>query len=244
MSKTYDDAELGAYLAGEMSPEEAAQLEAALEHDADLEARLLSFEALAAPLQSVFETLPDAARLPDMEDLATGPKPAPRQWLPFGLVAGVAGLIGVVVASLFAPERDLTWQEQVAVYQALYVKETVAPVSPTPVSLNAEFDRASEALGVTLSPEDYAALPGLTLKRSQVLGFEGAPLIQIAFASETGAPIAFCILRTDETEDAVVTQLSGLPTVHWSQGGFGYMLIGDLPTSDLKALAQQLGATL
>ena len=243
MSERFEDNQLRAYLTGELPAADAARLEAALAEDDGLEARLLALEPLATPLGDVFKTLPDSARLPDVAAVASKPSLIGRV-LPYGLVAGIAGLIGVGLAGFNQPADALTWQEQVAVYQALYVAETVAPLAPTPEGLAAEFERASNILGRELVPAEYDDLPGLTLKRAQVLGFEGQPLIQIAFASETSAPIAFCILRSGEDAGAVQTELSGLPTVHWSEGGFGYMLIGDLSEGALRALASELGATL
>lgn len=237
----YSDDDLAMYLAGDMPAEDAARLEALLETDGDLERRMMALEPLAAPLQSVFQPLPDAARLPEALPPA---RPVQRRFVSFGLVAAAACCLGVGLAALMLPDRDLTWQEQVAIYQKLYVEETVATLTPTPDLLRAQFDRASSELGLPLDPETYADLPGLTLKRAQILGLDGNPLIQVAFAADTGAPIAFCITRENSDAAAVMTELSGLPTVHWSENGFGYMLIGELPRDQLAALARSLGAAL
>ncbi|MEM7719871.1 MAG: hypothetical protein AAF222_11775 [Pseudomonadota bacterium] len=239
----FGEDELRDYLHGVLNPARALALEAALATDETLEARLLALEPLSEPLGRAFSSVPDHARLERLaRELPVQPQLS--RVLPLGLVAALAAVIGLFLGNLTQPDRKLSWQEQVAVYQALYVAETVAPLEPSPASLQDQFARASERLGLALTAADYQEVPGLTLKRAQLLGFEGAPLVQIAFATETGAPIAFCILKTGETSPAIVTELSGLPTVHWSADGFGYMVIGDLSESELIRTAHHFGAAL
>ena len=61
---TFSDQQLKAYLAGDLLPAEADELELQLAHDYVLEARLLSFDRLqSAPIQAAFENAPSLSRL-------------------------------------------------------------------------------------------------------------------------------------------------------------------------------------
>ena len=78
---------------------------------------------------------------------------------------------------------------------------------------------------------------GLHYRRAQVLGFEGAPIVQLAYVTETGVPVALCVLRGDGAEDAAVvtTERHGMPAAQWANNGREYLLVGRM---DAKALAR------
>lgn len=251
---TFDDDMLRAYLAGDLPADQAAALEAQIETDPDLEARLHALDlAAAAPLQQAFAGLPDAGHLDrlaqDLRGEAATP-PAAR--------AGAAGLIGLAAALLLAfglgawvrapgtsdvPSR---WQDQVAIYQALYVTETVGALQFAPDEVAGQLSAASAALGRDIPLDVVDDIDGMVLRRAQILGFDSAPLIQMAYLSADGAPIALCAVRLEGAEDQapVLETLAGLPATHWISDGYGFMLVGDIPQSRLQSLARSLQGTL
>jgi len=162
------------------------------------------------------------------------------------LAVGIA-LGGLGFWSLQETPQAPDWQVAVAQYQALYGPETIAPLTSDPASLATQFARASDALGRQLDPVGLAAaVPELSLKRAQVLHYEGDALIQIVFADQAGRPIAFCLLRDDELDDQTWTtaELSGLQSATHHADGLGVMLVGDGPASTITEWAKTLSEAI
>ncbi|MEM7721644.1 MAG: hypothetical protein AAF376_04670 [Pseudomonadota bacterium] len=243
---TYSDETLRAYLDGTLEADRAEKLERDVERDADLEARLIAMEPFLGTVREAFATVPDAQRVQSLSrhiGEATNPKAriSRRSILSAGLAAAGVG-IGFAVSGLFNRVPVLEWQDEVAIYQALYVPETVEHLTSTSAELAAQFARAGAALGRDLSVADVDGLDGLSLRRAQILSLEGAPLIQIVFSSQDGTPVAFCILERpgDGSNRPVYRERSGLATSHWSDGQFHYMVLGRLDTAALTEITERL----
>ena len=246
---TFTDDQLRAYLDGKAPEAEAVAIEAERVSSPDFEARLMALDTLAAPVRQVFQSVPASIRVSEMV-------PAPREnvsqrsgWMAagIGLLAGlVLGIAGLTLAPFSnqnsAPE--LGWRMQVALYQALYTPDTISHLNTDPAVLDAQFQRASAALGRDLSVDDLEDLPGLDLRRAQVLAFGDRALVQIVFGSDDGAPVAFCIITggADAPQPAAFEELAGLSTSHWANGGYGYMVLGAIAPEDVRAMTDLLTA--
>lgn len=246
---TFTDAELLDYLSGKLGADKSAALEQALATDETLETRLLTFERRgAADLRDAVQALPIADRVQAIADslpVQTEPSFSRSRW-PGAIAAGIAAV--VMAGAFFFAGQDQTpvrWQEQVAIYQALYVTETLAVVEPSPAEIDAQLKRSATALGRPLQIEAVGQLDGLSLLRSQILGFEGKPLIQMAYLSEEGVPVALCIVHLgEETEGIVPEALAGLQSVHWSDGTYSYMIVGDIAQDRLMTMARDVSGLL
>jgi len=249
----FSDAQLKAYLAGDLAVEEAQALEEAIAMDDALEARLLAFDrAMSAPVKEAFDALDIEERLaPQVERVMTPPsvqqvkvRSAVKGFAVGAAAAAVA--VGVFLGTLRPEAEPMRWQEQVAVYQALYVTDTLAPISATPDQVAHQLARSEAALGRSLPSEAVQSLDGLGILRAQVLGVGDLPLIQMAYLSETGAPVAFCVIKLagDPSAGVASETLSGLPSVHWSDGSYSYMIVGDLSDDRLRRMAEDAQARL
>lgn len=250
---TYSDDHLQDYLAGSLPPETAAKLEADLSTDTELEARLFALDyAQAAPLRDAFEHLPNAAGLQGLEalvrdgnaDAKLASPPSMWKWPAAAAVAAFAA--GAFLFAGQTSDAKAGWQNQVAVYQTLYVTETLASTDATTKELTAQLANSERAVGRTLPLDVVGELDGMKLLRAQVLGFDGAPLIQMAYLSDDGVPVALCAIRlaTPATQQPTFETLSGLPAVHWSDGSFGYMIVGDIDRGLLMDMAEKVSASL
>ncbi len=245
---TYDEAQLRAYLAGEFSPQAAQALEAQLEQDRDLEDRLFALDMdSAAPLREVMSEIPQdpritslAGALPEVQEQIG--RSGVMSWARVAAAVVVAFGLGAMLFGNRGATAPSSWQEQVAIYQALYVSETVAPLEFSAEEIAAQVAKSSAILGADLPINVVSSLEGLTLKRAQVLGFEGAPLIQLAYVSPEGTPVALCAVRLDGSTDKATTfeTLAGLEAAHWSRDGYGFMLVGDLSKEQIEDLATGL----
>ncbi len=236
----YSDEELTAYLDGEMDPGKMADIQNAIESGEIPAARLLGLNIDKSAINNAFASLLDAAPAQAVPAAA-----APRHFARLGAVAAILlALATAFFGSKLAPQKS--WEMEVAHYQALYVAETLTGIQPTPQRLAQEIARANQLLGLNLSIETLSGFKGLTLRRAQVLGFEGQTLIQIAYTTANGTPIAFCILKQQNSVDQAIatTELVGLAAATWQSTDHSFLTIGGQDQDLMSDFATHLAALL
>lgn len=128
------------------------------------------------------------------------------------------------------------WRQAVADYQMLFTTESLTPDQGGGDALAL----ASARVGLPLDPATRA-VAGLEFRRAQLLAFKGKPLVQLAYLGDDGVPVAFCIIASNKPEaDSQYEERNGLGIVHWIVGGFGLMVIGNLPEERLNRIAADL----
>ncbi|MBX6322946.1 MAG: anti-sigma factor [Rhodospirillaceae bacterium] len=260
-----DDAALVAYLDGALAAAERSALEARLATDAALAGRLARLRPGGRDFAAAFELLLLAApreRLAERlarAEAATARRRARerrvRRLLPAAavvLLLLVGAAAGHLVPRLLAPGEEPAvaegspdyWRQAVAEYLTLYTRDTLADIPDDPALRARELDTVGARLSLALDPAALA-LPGLSLKRAQILALDGRPLAQIAYLSERDGPVAFCIIA-DGQRDAGrrFEERLGRGIVYWSKGGRGYMVIGAAPRDALEAYAATLDARI
>jgi anti-sigma factor RsiW len=244
--RDFSDQDLSCYLDGEADPALVSDIEAALAEDAALQARL---NALRAGQQRFTQALDAALELaPDMPAIPLHPANANRAVS--NLKAGLAGIAIGALAALgltyaLAPDAQKSdWINDVAVYQSLYVAETLAAVNLTPQENQAKLAQISRALGFDLT--HLPQVSGLTLKRAQQLGYNGRPLAQVTFVNAAGSPVALCVTRTNAPDSTKIRfeMVQGLRAYIWNKNGFGLLLIGPPDDPELEKAAEIYRATL
>lgn len=238
--RTYiSDETLTAYLDGALEDSELAKIDAALAADEDLRARC---DALTFPVDDLRAIMaPDVLKAPALpsELLKTEP-PRTRFWVPTAVAA--AFVVGMVVPQFFAPSTP-TWTEAVASYQALYVTETLSNAAQSPEDADLVLARAAKTFGVDL--EHATQVQGMTFKRAQMLGFEGRPLLQMAYLTPDGTPMALCLVAVNEAERGPEpSMMFGLAGVSWVENGVGFFLIGGGDAGQIDAFSSQIIASL
>ena len=239
-SEDYSDADLVAYLDGGLDAQTRASLEAAVDTDPGLGERLAALSLDTEALREGF-----AALLADAPDQAL-PPPVARPGWGIGRAAAAAALlvIGLGAGWALAPRGEAGhWHQAVADYQVLYTTETLA-ATPLPAEARASgLANASERIGLDLT-EERLAVEGMTFQRAQVLSYQGAPLIQVAYLTDQGAPVAFCIMRAEDGGDAAPegAEIAGLQAATWQRGGHAFILIGPVEGRAVRASAEALAA--
>ena len=138
------------------------------------------------------------------------------------------------------PSRHEAWRQAVADYQVLYTRETLAGLGADRGQQDDGLARVGAQLGLELAPNAVMA-PELDYKRAQVLEFGDQPLAQLAYLHEDEIPVAFCITRLDQADQAPrAERLQGLNVVHWIKDGFAFMVIGDAPEDLLDKIGRGL----
>ncbi len=247
MKPPYSDEDLTAFLDGKTTPEDAAKISADVATDTELARRIEGLAVDTDALKTAFDPVLGIARTRNLEhvlECANSHVNANSRFQPNRLLLGAslaaAVIVGVGIGSVFlSPKSD--WRMEVAHYQALYVPDTLAAITPDADRLKAEFSSAGKAVGLPLDPQDFSDIDGFTLRRAQVLGFEGSPLVQIAFTLNDGSPIAFCILAQSGKPSGPETDfLVGLAAASWSTDTHRFLAIGGDDAGQVLAFAKEL----
>jgi anti-sigma factor RsiW len=253
------DADLVAYLDGELAEPQRGLLESRLAADPALKARL---ELLAAGKRSFAEAfVPLLAAAPSERlgrllagaaaTLAARTAGEARRrnrrlaQIAAAIVLFLAGAaVGIGVPKLLpagSPSEAIAdgWRAVVAEYLTLYTSDTLAGIPDDPALRGQELAAVGGKLAIDLTV-DKVNLPGLALKRSQIFTLDGKPLAQIAYLTPDG-PLAFCIIADGTAERAPrFEQRQGRNIVYWSKGGREFMLIGKTPRPQIEILAASL----
>ncbi len=243
--RMFTDEELTAFLDGEADDALATEIGEALETDAALNDRLSTLDIPMAPLKQAFDALlADAPPMPPLPEAAPAQAPAtaPRFGWGWGIGTFGTGLAAGLAVAVFTgfgqpePAPPPGWVAFVASYQSLYTPATLASVTTTDADRAAQLQTVSEALGLDLT--SLPEVEGLTFKRAQVLGFNGKPLVQLAFQRADGTPVALCIIPAGPDGKPVsMDAAQGMELARWNTPGFGYLLIGGQDQEPLQTEA-------
>ena len=206
-TKIDNDALLVAYLDGELTPEVHQELEQRLRTDASLSARLAALAEVSQPLRSLVRCAPrgrasrtaggclsggfgqgtSAPRSPIPSD--AGPPRPPFCCLYCGGVAGY--FVAKAPIDLFeeADTFEEEWIAAVAGQLSLYDAASVASIQVNDAEQKAQLSKLGEVLKLDLSAP-RVALEGLTLKRAELLHFQGRNVVELLYASEEHGPVA------------------------------------------------------
>lgn len=235
MDARFSDEDLTAYLDGEAPDDLRAEIDAALVTDTALADRLAALDIPLGQIGASFDRLlADAPAMPALSS-AFAPQPANLNrgvgWLGgaalfgTGIAAGIA-IMMFAAADPPAPPVAPGWKAVVASYQSLYLPATLAEDTPTAAQALAQLASVSQLAGADLT--SLPDIEGLTFKRAQILGFNGKPLVQIAFARADGTPVALCIIAANSKEAKAMQAetLGGMAAASWNRDGRAYLLIG------------------
>ena len=256
------DAELVAYLDGELSPADSVRIAQSVAADPKLGARLDLMMKGIRPFREAFAPIlaqAPAERLDAMLDGVLHRHALPAGRVPpffrrqlwaavaatLALMVAGSGLDRLVVSPLLATVSPIganaDWRRAVAQYLSLYTTETLSIISNGPVSRQ-ELTSLGFKLGIGLS-EAQVSLPDLTLKRSEMLDYDGRPLGFLAYLDPASGPLALCIIDgLDGDATPRVEHRRGMNVVYWSQNHRGFMLIGHAEPARLQALATTVAA--
>ncbi|MCP5083965.1 MAG: hypothetical protein GY948_19935 [Alphaproteobacteria bacterium] len=237
----FSDEELVAYLDGENDFAPVDEIAAALKTDIALAKRLEGLRVNTAAIAESFKALArDDRPLPDLPEV-------PVAKLRYGMMA-VAAMVALVIGfgAGFSTSNMSTpgWREYVAAYQALYINATLAHVNQSQTRQQDELNRVSSAIGTAIRVDALNVSPEMDYKRAQILGFKGQALVQLAFLTSTGHPVALCIIRSDRGAAAPVVSKSmeGMSSAYWSKGNYQYLLIGGTDQSMVTRLAEKFSS--
>ncbi len=240
----FSDIELRAFLDGNVSSDQEAEILAALEGDPDLERRLMKMDQTANTVSEAFQSVTPNRPAEDFLPAPSGRTLSVSPNVRLFAAACVGGLllIGGYLGLSTANSDIRPWMHQVAAYQALYSADTISMVAHSPAEIAEQLARSEAALKIDLNGDTLSKLSGLALKRAQLLAFEGQPLSQIVFAGPAGQPIALCVFKDSggTKERITYTRLEGLESASFSVGSYSFLLIGPVDKMAIETYAHQI----
>ena len=251
------DEELVAYLDGALDRARRRDIEAALQHDEVLAARLAKLDIDTDAIRAVFGRIEEKApvgrlraRLDDEHARARSKPRLRSQWfrIAAALLLGVG--LGLGVGFGVAPhpsnlvDSTKNWRGSVADYHVLYTTATLASVGGDGGNQRGEVAAAAGKLRLPIAV-DALQLPGFNFKRAQILQFKGEPLAQFAYLDQSGTPFAFCATHTGEADSAIETStIHGLAAASWNKDGYGFIVIGGTQADIVRRAATELAARI
>ena len=255
------NAELVAYLDGELSPADSVRIGQRIAADRATAERAKVLMNGARPYRDAFEPLLAQAptdRLEAMLGAVTGrQQPAPRakwsrrRW--GGAIAAALALMGLgggvdrlVVRPVGAwlsdrlrgDDEAAEWREQVAQYLSLYTRDTLTDTPEGDDAKRRRLTSLGTRLGLDLNPT-RVDFPGIEFKEAETLDYEGRTLGFLAYLDPKSGPVALCILAGAGDDSPIRTeQRAGMTIFYWSRSGRGFMLVGRGAVDELQAKAQ------
>jgi anti-sigma factor RsiW len=243
---SFSDEELVAFLDGEADALRTEAIASRIKTDPALRARVDALTIDTEAIREAFDRmLPHASDAPVLIEAEGTPQRSNKIW-PMLIAASLAGaIVAGGGLSAYRANQPADWKDYVAKYQALYVAKTLSNLDPVEEQQQVELSRATEAVGRQISLDMLQGNDDLEYMRAQILGFEGRPLVQLAFLSKVGAPVALCIIRSDEADTKIATaRMEGLSVASWAQDGYAYMLIGGTDDSIVESAARRFAFVL
>jgi anti-sigma factor RsiW len=239
---TFSDSDLRAFLAGDLSSEKTRKIEEVMMTDQALQRRIMNLDTVALEVREAMKKIPCVERLNHIEKNLPPASTKPRYTRGLRIAASLAvGIVfGWMGSDYLQEEPSVGWRNEVASYQALYVDETIAKLDNGAEVIANQFKLASDTLGLDLQQEALMHIDALTLTRAQILGFKGRPLIQVVFKSETGTPIALCIIKSikpSKNTKLALKEIKGMASAAWSAQEYEFFLIGGQNERDIEKWA-------
>jgi|GEM_PF-1250498 len=262
------DEEIVAYLDNELADDQKKSIERELIGDIELQERIAALtvdtNALRGSFERLLENVPtvDLSRLSETRletgdgkiendqhslknssiDDSTDNRRNSKRW--FSIAAAASLLATVALTSYLLGSQSQSksdqvadWRIAVADYQRLYVPATLPQEPPDLATQQRMLEHVSELSGLTVT-DAMVDLPNLNFKRAQTLGINGQLLVQLAFATHGGEPVALCF--TPDAGDKMSperTRVYEMNSVSWRQNDTGFVLMGRVPKELLDEAA-------
>jgi anti-sigma factor RsiW len=245
------DEDLVAYLDGALDPTRSKEIDAAVERDECLAARLAALdfdkEAVLASLEAIAAAAPiELLREHIRAQTAKPHSPSDARWQWFKIAAALLLGIGIGWGAGRPDRHDSSndWRGAVADYQKLYTTATLSQIASDVLIERDEVAAVAGKLGLAIKLEELQ-IANLSFKRAQLLEFDGRLLAQFAYLDPDGIPLSFCVTRSNVPARPVRSgRLRGLSAASWDKNGYSFVLIGAGSAEALRQAAVALSEAI
>lgn len=238
------DEDLVSFLDGEADASLHAKIERLLQEDESIVARIEALEIPKNVVRDTFDIITQNAPsyIEFQNDQITRKQSSRPLLMAASLVIGL--LLGGLATYILGDNNHSNqngWMDYAASYHALYVLDTLEPVSLSEADKNDNLNSISARIDLPLNRPEIKNI--FDFKRAQILGYQGRDIIQLAYLNDKGQPIALCIspVSHHQTHKTITSQIrEGMASVSWSHEGFEYLLIGGNDMDILESVADNI----
>ena len=235
-----DDDRLLAWHHGDLAPDAARALEAALVDDPAARAQIEAWRAQDAALDALFAPVaeePVPPRLARVVQLSGAGRLVQAAAMIGVLAVGLAG--GWFAARLApgpAPAPDLA-AYAIAAHET-YVVEVVHPVEVEASDTDHLVGWLSKRLGHHIAPPDLAA-QGFRLMGGRILPGDDVPAALLMYENDLGRRISLYVLPTPDSDETAFrfAEDGAVQSFWWVDEGLSCAIVGDVPRETLHAIA-------
>jgi anti-sigma factor RsiW len=247
------DADLGALADGQLSPERAAAVEAAVARDADAQARLATIRAQNAALAGALDPWLAEPIPPRLLTAATPPGRARGGAKPWrAAVALVATLVLGVAVGWFAREALLashgtptTFAREAAFSHAIYAGDPGRPVEISGAEEARLMRWLGRRLGVEITPPDLTAV-GFSLVGGRLVAGNAKPMALLMYENPAKQRLTLQWRKNENANEAAFRYAheNGVGVFYWIDENCAYALSGNVERERLFAIARVVHAQL
>jgi anti-sigma factor RsiW len=243
------DADVHAYVDGQLAPERAAALAALLTSDPELAARISELRAQNAALRDALDAV--LGEPIPKELLAAATMPAPRaaiarQWLAPALAAAAALVVGVGLgwfgrdALIERAGTPTTFARQAAFAHALYASDVNRPVEIWASEEKRLVNWLTKRLGFSVHAPDLNGV-GYALVGGRLVAGNEKPTALFMYENADKQRLSLQVRKqasgTDEAAFRYVVE-NGVGVFYWIDDAAGYALSGNVDRAQLSKIAQ------
>jgi len=130
--------------------------------------------------------------------------------------------------------------QAMVIYQTLYSRETVAPLSQDMQAATDLLERYNTAHNANIQVPDMSA-SGFDFKRVQMLKHGDQPILQFVYLGETGEPVAVCITALKNIQSLTpMSKIADTNALSWASQEHAFMLIGKQSPKELAQIKSSL----
>jgi anti-sigma factor RsiW len=247
------DAELHAYIDGELPAERRAQVEAQLSTDPAAAERVRAYRAQKQALRDLFAPVLDEPIPESLRQLAMPPQGVPgKRFLPrwslqrvaASLLIGVfGGILGWLAHSSYQPAEVLARATPLP-RQAAIAHAVFSPDVRRPVEIGAEHEDQlvtwlSKRLGTPVRPPKLGAL-GYELIGGRLLPGNSGPVAQFMYHDASGQRLTLYVspeITSNRDTAFRFAQEGPINVFYWIDGAYGYALSSGRPKNELARIA-------
>lgn len=233
---------LSAYVDGELDADAVREVEQLLAQDAQARRLVEQYRDTAGLLRAAFAEgfyADGAARLIERPARRVERRVRPMLWAcAAALAACVIGFVGGVVWSGADGNPRSAMMDEISEYHQVYARETTHLVELGPDQTEEARRWLGHRIERRLDIPDFTGV-GLAFAGARMFVVDGRPVAALLYTRDRGLPVAFCVTAFEGAPDALrVERRHGQRVAMWTDGGFAYLVVGDMEPGFARAVAE------
>jgi anti-sigma factor RsiW len=247
MNTPLTEAELHAFVDGQLTPEREREIEALLAQRPEEAQRAQSYRGQKRELHALFDPVLDEAVPQRLLDVARARTPwYARRWVAGIVIALVSGAAGWGLHGALRPDTPLAapaaaaFAQRAAVAHAVYSPEQRRPVEVDAAHEDQLVTWLSKRMGAPMKPPHLQPL-GYALEGGRLLPGGQGPVAQFMYRDAAGRRLTLYVSNESVGQTAFRYVREGpINVFYWVDGQFGYAISAEADREVLQAVASEV----